>query len=379
VVVDVVQVILQQRLLGDLPEHLVHDGVGDVVPQEVQHEAVSSTELQVLQSPCSHFSHQHGPGEVWDHDPGEPVHQADGGDSDEEEPPEPEDEEILLVEDVVVEDAQVVAPVDGSGGGADPDVAGNLCGEKFTHRVVTEIFAIWSNMFDRPDIVEHLLPVPEELVEQEGVRQQHGEEHHHQVQELAEPEVDVVLGVSHAEVKEVLADDGRVALSAQDVPDETILQEVPPEGARELGEAEAECKKEGNPEIIGSHGGVLLGLYLGLVHEAAGSLALQMFSYIGCTVDPAVRPGVLVPALADDGPPVQVVLQEDEEQPEHDHECGGLVVELEERIVYRELITFEPFEKVTDDGESVDDRGSHGGGGGDVFVVSLYGIEYYLI
>jgi len=48
VVVDVVQVVLQQRLLGDLPEHLVHHGVGDVVPQEVQHETVSSTELQVL-------------------------------------------------------------------------------------------------------------------------------------------------------------------------------------------------------------------------------------------------------------------------------------------------------------------------------------------
>jgi len=36
-------------------------------------------------------------------------------------------------------------------------------------------------MLDRPDIVQHLLPVPEELVEEEGVRQQHGEEHHHQV------------------------------------------------------------------------------------------------------------------------------------------------------------------------------------------------------
>ena len=41
-------------------------------------------------------------------------------------------------------------------------------------------------------------------------------------------------------------------------------------------------------------------------------------------MDPAVGLGILIPALADDGPPVQVVLQEDEEQPEHDHECGGL-------------------------------------------------------
>ena len=86
-------------------------------------------------------------------------------------------------------------------------------------------------------------------------------------------------------------------------------------------------------------------------------------------MDPAVGLGILVPALADDGPPVQVVLQEYEEQPEHDHECGSLMVEPEERIVYSELVTFEPFEKVTDDGQLVDDRGSHDGGGG---VLSRY-------
>ena len=68
----------------------------------------------------------HQPGEVWDHDPGEPVDQADDGDSDEEEPPEPEDKEILLVEDVVVENAEVVTPVDGSSGSTNTDVAGDL-------------------------------------------------------------------------------------------------------------------------------------------------------------------------------------------------------------------------------------------------------------
>merc|ERR1719317_1438147 len=55
------------------------------------------------------------------------------------------------------------------------------------------------------------------------------------------------------------------------------------------------------------------------------------------------------------------------------------MVELEERIVYSELVTFEPFEKVTDDGQPVDDRGSHGGVGGGVGVVSLDGVQYYLI
>merc|ERR1719422_979843 len=57
------------------------------------------------------------------------------------------------------------------------------------------------------------------------------------------------------------------------------------------------------------------------------------------------------------------------------------MVELEERIVYSELVTFEPFEKVTDDGQPVDDRGSHGGGvcGGGGGVISLDGVQYYLI
>merc|ERR1719206_624896 len=54
------------------------------------------------------------------------------------------------------------------------------------------------------------------------------------------------------------------------------------------------------------------------------------------------------------------------------------MMELEERIVYSELVTFEPFKKVTDDGQPVDDRGSHGGRGG-VGVVSLDGVKYYLI
>ena len=57
---------------------------------------------------------------------------------------------------------------------------------------------------------------------------------------------------------EVLVDDGRVALFVQDVLDETILQKVLPEGASELGESAVDCKKEGDPEIVGRHGGVLL-------------------------------------------------------------------------------------------------------------------------
>ena len=68
------------------------------------------------------------PGEVWDHDPGESVNQAEHGDPDEGEPPKPENQEVLLVEQVVGEDAQVVRPVDRSSGGADSDVASHLGG-----------------------------------------------------------------------------------------------------------------------------------------------------------------------------------------------------------------------------------------------------------
>ena len=92
-----------------------------------------------------------------------------------------------------------------------------------------EVFSFWSHVLHRPDVVEGLLPVGEELVEQQGVGHEHGEDHHHQVHEFTETKVDVVLGISHAEVQKVLADDSGVILSPQNVPDETILQEVPPQ------------------------------------------------------------------------------------------------------------------------------------------------------
>jgi len=86
-----------------------------------------------------------------------------------------------------------------------------------------------------------------------------------------------------------------------------------------------------------------------------------MFPDIGCPVDPAVGPCILVTTLANDSSPVQMVFQENEQKPKHDHKCGGLVVELEQGIVYCEFIALEPFEKVADNGKSVDDRRSHGG------------------
>ena len=46
--------------------------------------------------------------------------------------PEPEYKEVLLVEEVVAEDTEEVAPVEGPSGGAVPQGAGHLQKEKFT-------------------------------------------------------------------------------------------------------------------------------------------------------------------------------------------------------------------------------------------------------
>ena len=71
---------------------------------------------------------------------------------------------------------------------------------------------------------------------------------------------------------------------------QAVLKEVPPHTARELGEAEAECEEEGQPEVVGSHGGVGRGVQLGLVHKTSCRLSLEVLLHIGSPVDPAVGP-----------------------------------------------------------------------------------------
>ena len=66
------------------------------------------------------------PGEVRDHQSGKSVDQSDDGDTNERHPPHPEDKEVLLVEDVVIKNAQIVAGVDPTSSGSNPDVAGDL-------------------------------------------------------------------------------------------------------------------------------------------------------------------------------------------------------------------------------------------------------------
>ena len=43
--------------------HLVHDGVGEVVGEHVEHEAVGAGELQVVEAPGAHLPHQDRPGD----------------------------------------------------------------------------------------------------------------------------------------------------------------------------------------------------------------------------------------------------------------------------------------------------------------------------
>merc|ERR1719361_1816666 len=317
VVVDHVRVRLWGDPLRDLTEQLVHHGVRKVVGEHVEHEAVGAGELQVVKTPGTHLPHQDRPGEIWNHDPGESVDQAEHGDPDEGEPPEPEDEEVLLVEQVVGEDAQVVRPVDRSGGGADSDVACHLCGEQLTHGVVGEILALRPHVLHAPHVVQYVLAVAPELVQQQRVGDEEGEDDHAHVEELAEAEVEVVLGVSRAEVQEVLGDHSRFSSGAEEVPHQAVLKEVPPHTARELGEAEAECEKEGQPEVVGGHRGILLALNPALVDEATSGLALQVLPDVGSSMDPAVRPGILVASLADNCSPVKMVFEEDEQQSEH--------------------------------------------------------------
>ena len=87
----------------------------------------------------------------------------------------------------------------------------------------------------------------------------------------------------------------------------------------------------------------------------------------------------MVSALANNSSSIQVILHEDEEQSKHHDEGGGLediiennvdkkhsrinylVMELEQKVVNDEIISFEPLEKAADEGQPIDDGwGRHG-------------------
>jgi len=256
VIVNGVEIILEDVLLGDLADDLVHGVVGHVDGHGLQHERVGGAELEVTKLPGWNFPQQNRPGQVRDHHTGESVDQSDHRETDQNHPPHPEDEEVLLVEDVVIKNAQIVAGVDPTSSGSNPDVAGDLSGEELAHGVVGEVLSVSADVLLCPDVLEDLLAIAEELVEEESVSHEHREEAHEQIEELTEAEVEVISGKSGSEVREVGGDLSWVSASADDVLEHPAFQQVPPQGPRHLGEPEAECEKERQPEVVGSHWGV---------------------------------------------------------------------------------------------------------------------------
>ena len=104
----------------------------------------------------------------------------------------------------------------------------------------------------------------------------------------------------------------------------------------QLGKGEAKAEQVWQPKVVGSHPCICLCLYLLLVHKAPGCLALEVFVHVCRPMDPTVLVSVrreLLSGLTEDCLDVQVVLNEDKDEADHDDEGGHLVVEFEEGAV----------------------------------------------
>ena len=64
-IVNSVKIILQNMLLGDLADDLVHGIVGHVDSHRLQHERVSSAELEVTKLPGWNFPQQNRPANMF--------------------------------------------------------------------------------------------------------------------------------------------------------------------------------------------------------------------------------------------------------------------------------------------------------------------------
>ena len=122
----------------------------------------------------------------------------------------------------------------------------HLGGEKLAHGIVGDVLAQLVDPLDGSQVLEHLEAVQGELVVEQPVAEEHGQEDAEDVAELTEGEPEVVLGVLGPEVEEVLGDLGgllgSVALVAlvaalhrrvlrlalQDVVDQAVLKEPLP-------------------------------------------------------------------------------------------------------------------------------------------------------
>ena len=59
-----------------------------------------------------------------------------------------------------------------------------------------------------------------------------------------------------------------------------------------FGKHKQEGEEVGQPQVVGSDGGVLLGRQVRLVYETPGSLALQLGLDVGGAVNPTIGPGM---------------------------------------------------------------------------------------
>jgi len=198
-----------------------------------------------------------------------------------------------------------------------------------------------------------------ELVEEEHVADEHVEEAHPDVEEFTESELHLVFGVAGFQLDEVVGDDACLGIPfLYDLMHQVAFHTALPQDTGNLGETDAECEEERDPEIVGSHSAVPFIIRHGiLINETTSRLALQMRLQITSPVDPAVRSGIVVRAVAVDGSPIEMVLQEHEHEPEHEDGCGEAMVDTEQEVVDLELLATEPLEEVLEYGQLPEGHG----------------------
>jgi len=337
--------------LSHLHHHLREHFVFQRVQHPIQHEVVSSREvLKSLHLPLGshHLPLEQGPAELRHHHPRHSVDHPQAGEPSQDHPPQPNDEEVLLVEEVVGEDAQIVALILSSCSCSYGDVAGNLCGEELAHGVVYH-FAGLQMAVTRigPEKAEDFCAIGPELIDQQHVAHEHVEKDHADVESLTESKMKAVGGESLPKVHEVLCNDARLRAVLDDFVHELSLEAALPEDARHLGEPDGECEEEGEPEVVGSHPAVpLFILDTRLVNVTASGFTLQVLLYVARSMDPAVRFGIVVSIPAVDGSSIDVILKEDEHEAEHEDGSCVLVMHPEQEVVNLVFVTSEPLQEV---------------------------------
>ena len=157
--------------------------------------------------------------------------------------------------------------------------------KKLAHWVVSDKYSNGVNSLDSAEVFEDFESIERELIVEQPVAEEHRGQDGEDVEDLTTCEPDVVLSVLVPVVVEVISDLpnfllipclavvsaplrlGSVCLALQDAANEAVLKEPLPRRPREPGQDEADGEEVGQPQVVGSHWGVLLRLDLGLVHE----------------------------------------------------------------------------------------------------------------